>query len=197
MIDLVPEPAVKTLRKLISKNRYNHCLGVLETSILIADAWEQFPVDRSDLTWAALFHDCAKEIDKDEIGVLIQNGKVRYGRELLNDKKLAHAPLGAVLLKERFDVHDPEILKAVAYHPTGSPSLTPIGWIVFSADYLEPGRTYFNDREELLRLTLSDPLEGMRRIARSKKESVIRKNKPLHPAAEEFLDYLNAIRELK
>ena len=60
----------------------------------------------------------------------------------------------------KWDVHDPDVLTAVAYHPTGHPELNPIGWAVYLADYLEPGRTYFFEREEMYQAALKDPLMG-------------------------------------
>lgn len=194
MIDLLPASAVHRLQSLIPRERFAHCRGVMETAFQLADAWKQIPVDRTHLAWASLFHDCGKEISPEQKARLSQNGPILYGKELMDFPKLIHAPLGAKLLQTDFGVETPEVLEAIAYHPTGRPNLGPIGWMVYIADYLEPGRSYFPQRETLLREACDDPLMGLRRVTNLRFATVEKKGKLIHPLAREFKNYLDGIQ---
>lgn len=197
MIELLPREAVQQLQHSLDAERYAHSVGVMETSFQLADAWKTIPVDRQLLAWASLFHDCAKNLSKDARRRLLNDGPVPYGQELLEYAKIAHAPLSAKLLQNLYAIQDPGVLMAVAYHPTGHPGLTPIGWMVYIADYLEPGRSYFPDREEHLRAACADPLEGLKRVTRLRMESVRQKNKPQHPLAVQFQQHLDRLESLQ
>ena len=51
---------------------------------------------------------------------------------------LLHGPLGALALRERFDVDDERVLHAVHWHSTGHPDFDPGAWAFFVADKVEP-----------------------------------------------------------
>lgn len=169
----------------------------METAFKLADAWEdKYPVDHTLLAWASLFHDCAKEISREEERHLVETNHLEYGEELMNTPSLVHAPLGALLLQEKFGIDHPEVLKAVAYHPTGHPTLGPMGWMVYMSDYLEPGRTYFEERENILEDALKDPLLGLRRITNLRLSTVMELKKPLNPAVLVFKEHLDQVKSL-
>jgi predicted HD superfamily hydrolase involved in NAD metabolism len=198
VIDHLPKNAVQELKHSLSEKRFNHSLNVMQTALNLADAWEnEYPIDRCLLAWAALFHDCAKELGHQEERHLLENHEIQYGLELMQTPSLVHAPLGAMLLEVKWDVHDPDVLTAVAYHPTGHPELSPIGWAVYLADYLEPGRTYFFEREEMYQAALKDPLDGLRRVTTLRINTVKQLKKPINPAVCYFKEYLDSIRTLE
>jgi len=99
VIDLLPPTAVQQLQQSLTHKRFEHSLGVFHTAFQLADSWENHPVDRLSLAWASLFHDCGKEIPKEERRHLSNIGSIQYGEELLSIAKLNHAPLGAWLLQ--------------------------------------------------------------------------------------------------
>jgi predicted HD superfamily hydrolase involved in NAD metabolism len=66
-----------------------------------------------------------------------------------------HAPLGARLAQELFDVDDPQILSAIEKHTLAAMDMSQLDCIVYLADGLEPGRE-FDDRERLWALALRD-----------------------------------------
>jgi predicted HD superfamily hydrolase involved in NAD metabolism len=175
---------VKDLRTSLSKKRFQHCRQVFETALKIRDAWKEYPVDANALAWAALFHDCGKELKKEERAQLMGDGPFLYGQELLANAKLSHAPLGAKIVAARYGIANPDVLQAIAYHPTGHPDLNPIGWIVYAADYLEPGRVFFAERKHVLDILCVSPLQGLRMVARLRIDSVEKKGKEVHPLAK-------------
>ncbi len=196
MIHQLPEEIVLKLKSSISESRYQHSIGVFKTCCQLADCWEDHFIDPKLLTWAALFHDCAKEIPKTELKKIIETEEIPYGKELLDSPKLSHAPLGAKILQDEYGMNDPEVLMAVAYHPTGHPDLTPIGWAVYIADYLEPGRNFIEERERIFEQACNDPLTGLRKITDLKMYMVKKKGKTIHPLAVKFKKYLENINVL-
>ena len=90
---------------------------------------------------AGYLHDCAKGFSKDENEKYI----VKYGIEVTEDEmslgnNLVHSKVGAFFAKEHFGVDDPEIFDAIYYHTVGRPGMTLLEKIIYTADYIEPGR---------------------------------------------------------
>ncbi len=193
MIELLPSSAVKELKDNLSTKRYNHSVGVMETAFVLADSWKNYSIDRTDLAWASLFHDCGKEIPKDDRARICSKNSLSLGKELIDITKLNHAPIGAKLLHDNYGIKNKDILMAVAYHPTGHPDLSPIGWIVYIADYLEPGRTNMENREKALQKACKNPLQGLKIVTELRMKTVLQNNKPFHPMAIRFKKYINKL----
>ena len=125
------------LSKKLSVKRFDHTIGVSYTAAAMAMRYG-LNVDRAAM--AGLLHDCAKYMTDDE---LIENC-TKYGIECseteLRNGYLLHAKLGAYLSKEKYGIEDEEICSAVRYHTTGKPAMSVLEAIVFTADYIEPGR---------------------------------------------------------
>lgn len=196
MIDLLPKDAVKNLKNVLSKKRYDHCVRVMETSFQIFDAWDMPDEKRKGMAWASLFHDCAKENPPKIQEKWIEKNASPYGIDVLDMPTLVHGTVGAIILKQEYGITDPEILMAVAYHSTGHPNLKPIGWIVYMADILEPGRTFIEKREDYLRTACKDPLEGLRQVTDLRHSINHGKGRNIHSTSIHFKEYLEAVESL-
>ena len=121
------------LSKKLSVKRFDHTIGVSYTAAAMAMRYG-LNVDRAAMS--GLLHDCAKYMDDDT--------KITLCRECseteLRNGYLLHAKLGAYLSKEKYGIEDEEICSAVRYHTTGKPAMSVLEAIVFTADYIEPGR---------------------------------------------------------
>ena len=53
---------------------------------------------------------------------------------------LLHSKAGAELAQSKYGVKDEDILNAIRYHTTGRPGMSLLEKIIFTADYIEPGR---------------------------------------------------------
>jgi len=197
VIDLLPTSAVERLKSSLSEKRYEHSVRVLETAFHLLKAWDRHPVDETSLAWAGLFHDCAKELPAPEQNRLLESYPLKYGAELLSTPSLIHAPLGTLLLPEKYHIDFPDVLQAVAYHSTGHPTLRPVGMIVYMADYLEPGRYNHDERKKLLDSALEDPLKGLRDVTNYRIEYLKESNKAINDTVIEFQNYLNSVEEIK
>ena len=88
---------------------------------------------------AALFHDCAKNIDLSH--PLLQGfaPNPEWGEIPLS---VLHQFTGAYLAERVFGVTDEEVLDAIRFHTSGKADMTELGKLVFLADMLEEGRGF-------------------------------------------------------
>jgi nicotinate-nucleotide adenylyltransferase len=61
-------------------------------------------------------------------------------QERRNPNSLLHGRAAAVLLRERFAIHNEDILDAVRFHTTGAEPMSPLAKILFVADKTEVSR---------------------------------------------------------
>lgn len=90
---------------------------------------------------AGYLHDCTKGFGMEENRKYID----KYGIEVTEEElslgnNLVHSKVGAFFAKEHFGVDDPEIFDAIYYHTVGRPGMTLLEKILYTADYIEPGR---------------------------------------------------------
>ncbi|RFU66172.1 bis(5'-nucleosyl)-tetraphosphatase (symmetrical) YqeK [Bacillus sp. V59.32b] len=132
------EEALRLVKEQITEQRYQHTLGVMETSIILA---KRYGADPKKAELAAIFHDYAKFRPKDEMKEIILSQKMAEDL-LIYNSELWHAPVGAYLVEKEAGITDPEILDAIRYHTSGRVKMTLLDKIVFLADYIEPGRAF-------------------------------------------------------
>ena len=127
------------LQKSLKPQRFAHSLGVMDTAICLA---KRFNVDEKKAGIAGLLHDCARQFETKD---LIAESEKRHLYITDIDKQLPilmHAPLGTAIAKEKYDVHDTEILKAIASHTVGGANMSELDKIVYLADMIEPHRDF-------------------------------------------------------
>ena len=125
------------LKASLDDYRYAHTLGVAGTAASLAMKWSA-DTDKAEL--AGLLHDCAKCIPNDEKYRLCEEGSVSLNSFELKNPALVHAKLGAYIARRDYGVDDPEILDAIRTHTTGSPGMTLLQKIIYTADLIEPNR---------------------------------------------------------
>ncbi|HCR04922.1 MAG TPA: hypothetical protein DIU18_07025 [Gemmatimonadetes bacterium] len=87
---------------------------------------------------AGYLHDAVKEKPEDELRALLS------GKDRALPESLLHGPAVAEIMR-REGVDDRELLLALAYHTLGHPEFGRIGWALYVADFLEPGRDLANE----------------------------------------------------
>ena len=117
-------------------SRVQHSLRVAETAALRASA---LGVPEYKAVTAALFHDCAKNLDLDS--PLLQGFQLSETWGKIPEPVL-HQFTGAYVAKRIFGVEDEEILDAVRYHTSGRADMTALGKLIFLADMVEEERQY-------------------------------------------------------
>ena len=127
------------LKEELSEFRYNHTIGCAETCRELA---QKLNYDEHKAYLAGLLHDCAKEMDfKDQLD-FAENHCYEADDVTLNTLHILHAPVSAMLAKEKYGIADEEVLNAIACHTTGKEDMSLLDRILFVADLIEPNRTY-------------------------------------------------------
>jgi predicted HD superfamily hydrolase involved in NAD metabolism len=146
------EEMLKIVKEQITDHRYQHTLGVLETSLLLA---KRYGADAEKAEIAAILHDYAKFRDSEEMAEIIRRAP-NIADDLLDyHRELWHAPVGAYLVQQEVGITDEEILDAIRYHTTGRVGMSVLEKVVCLADYIEPGR-HFPGVEEVRQLAQKD-----------------------------------------
>lgn len=138
-MDYINKEKQKQLKELIGEYRYKHSLGVMKTS-------ERFCVflgeDPEKGKIAGLFHDCGKFFDKKQAFKFIEDNKLVYPKEYLENFQLLHPHLGADVARIVFDINDDYILDSIRYHTTLRENPSLLDKIIFITDAIEPGRDF-------------------------------------------------------
>jgi predicted HD superfamily hydrolase involved in NAD metabolism len=118
--------------------RYQHVLRVTETAMILAD---RFGENKEKAETAALLHDVAKAMPKEELRRIVQS-EGDPAAVLGFHHELWHGPAGAVITRDEFGIRDADILAAVRFHTTGRAGMSRLEKIIFIADMIEPGRDF-------------------------------------------------------
>jgi len=159
-------------RAALDQTRYRHVCGTMRAAARLAQLWKQ---DAGKARLAALLHDCAKCLDP-----------VR--QEVLSGDESGIAPVhhafaGAVLAKTEYGISDETVLRAIRLHTTGDWGMTDFEALIYTADLVEPTRTYRGVEEYRARLT-ADTDAYMHYVLSSQKQLLGRKGRRMHPATE-------------
>ena len=153
----------KILKKVLSKSRYEHVLGVEFTSASLAMRYGA-SVQQAQL--AGLMHDCAKYLSEEELLEECDRYKISVTEAEKRSPYLLHGKVGACYCKIRYEIEDPEILSAIIYHTTGKPAMSILEKIVYVADYIEPKRDKAPNLELIRRMAFIDLDEAIYLITR-------------------------------
>lgn len=133
-------------------HRYRHCVRVARCADILAQI---HGVDAGKARLAAMLHDLARLYSTTQLLEECERRAMPIGDFERRNPIVLHAPLGAALARELFDVVDPDVLSAIAKHTLGAPEMSTLDCIVYLADALEPGRDYEN-RQSIWDLAVTD-----------------------------------------
>lgn len=127
------------LKGVLSPKRFKHSVGVMETAIRLASL---YGVDKKKAELAGLLHDCAREMEVEEIMQICRQNSIEVDYVCEIQPKLLHGPVGSIVAREEYGIEDEEILSAIYCHTTGRKNMSALDKIIFLADYIEPGRDF-------------------------------------------------------
>lgn len=160
----------KEMQEVQDPKRFTHTLGVEYTAAALAMRYGR---ELQQAQIAGLLHDCAKCMSDEKLLKLCEKNKLDVTEVERRNPFLLHAKVGSCLAKKEYGIEDPEILNAILYHTTGRPDMTLLEKIIFTADYIEPGRKQapnlteirceaFKDLDNAVRMILRDTLAYLR-----------------------------------
>lgn len=126
-------------RRNLSDARYGHTLRVAKTAGKLARIHGVNP-ERARL--AALIHDAARELPKDDYLPLAKKWNIPVGEPERESPKLLHGALAAEMARRELGVEDRDVLKAVREHTVATAGMTELSLVLYLADKIEPARDY-------------------------------------------------------
>ncbi|NLI53460.1 MAG: nicotinate (nicotinamide) nucleotide adenylyltransferase [Clostridiales bacterium] len=164
-------------RAALSAKRYRHVCGTMRAAAQLAVFWKQ---DEKRARIAALLHDCAKCLDP-------------LAQEVLSGDESGIAPVhhafaGAVLAKMEYGVTDETILRAIRLHTTGEWGMSDFDALIYTADLVEPTRTFPGVEE--YRAHLSADIDAFMHDSLARVCGLIeKKGWKRHPASMRAIEY--------
>lgn len=134
------ESARARIEEELSKDTFAHVQRTAIVSRELAEVHGEEP-DRAEL--AALVHDIAHDLNEQALLRFAQQHQITLSQTEARVPKLIHGTVGASILYTDWGIWDEEILDAVRFHISGSPTMGTLAKIVFVADKLEPERDHF------------------------------------------------------
>lgn len=173
------------IRAALKPERYKHTIGVCDTAVKMA---KLYGVNEQKAYKAALFHDCAKQYDKQkQLDLCIAYG-LKLDKVTLSCPPIIHAPLSAEIAKRSFNVNDEEVLDAIRCHTVGKAGMSPLEKIIYIADMIEPGRDF--EGVEKIRKTAFENLDRALMLSfRKSLEYNIKKWAFIHPDTLDAWNY--------
>lgn len=141
----------------LKHKRYLHTLGVVDLALKLA---KHYGEDEENARIAALLHDYCKYYSDEEIINGLKDSKFDVDEVLLNNGNLGHGFLASIIIQEKFDIDNEDIINAVANHTFGNRDMSKLEKIIYLADSLELGRSYegIEDLRDLAFISLESAL---------------------------------------
>ena len=128
----------KAMEKTQDAKRYEHTLGVEYTAAALAMRYEE---SISNAQLAGLLHDCAKCLTDEKKLSICGKYNIAVSEMERRNPFLLHAKAGSCLAMKKYHVKDADVINAILNHTTGRPGMSLLEKIIFTADYIEPGRS--------------------------------------------------------
>ncbi len=155
------EKVQERLKSKLTAKRYIHTTGVRYTAAALA---MRYGLSVEDASMAGVLHDCAKCFSDDELVRKCLKNNLECTETELRNGFLLHAKLGAYYAKKKYGIENEDIISAIRYHTTGKAGMKPLEAVVFTADYIEPGRKPLPHLEEVRRMAFVDIDEAVYQI---------------------------------
>jgi predicted HD superfamily hydrolase involved in NAD metabolism len=182
----------KKMKKELDSARYQHTLGVMYTAASLAMC---YGANLEQALVAGLLHDCAQCIPNDKKIRMCKEHGIEISKVELDAPYLLHSKLGAYLAKEKYGVKDPEIISAIQWHTTGRPNMTTLEKIIFTADYIEPGRFTASNLSQIRKMAFEDIDEALLKILYDTLVYLHTTGNPVDPMTQKTYEYYKQLFE--
>ena len=180
--------AKELVRGRLSDKRYEHTINVKKMAVKLA---KRYGADEEKAALAAILHDSAKEISKDEMReIMRQYPQYAEGGER-RPTPVWHGICASILARTQWGVEDEAILSAIACHTAGKPGMSKLDKIVYLADMTSAERDW-PGVNKLRKLELKDLDAAMLAALKQTNDFVLSQGKPLDPVSKAAYDDIKA-----
>jgi len=131
------DKAKNWLSQHLSHERFEHSVGAHEKAVELAEKFHLPIEERERAAIAGLLHDSAKLMSPPELLDYCERYNLSIEDVDRKTPQTLHPFVGAELVREAFNVQDPDILNAIRYHTTGRAGMSRVEKIVYIADKIE------------------------------------------------------------
>ncbi|MCL2759175.1 MAG: nicotinate (nicotinamide) nucleotide adenylyltransferase [Treponema sp.] len=128
----------RAARETLSTERFLHSRN---TALQASDMCSRLGLNHQEGYLAGIAHDLAKQIDNRQLLEIVKSD----GQEITsleNERpNLLHGKAAAVLLRERFNIHNKEVIDAVAVHTSGCEDIGQLAKVIYIADKTDASRS--------------------------------------------------------
>jgi len=124
-------------REVLSHERFLHSRN---TALHASDMCRRFGLDPLAGYLAGIAHDLAKQLDNKQLIKIVKDDGQEVSALEKDKPNLLHGKAAAVLLRERFCIHNNDVLEAVAFHTSGSENMGQLAKVIYIADKTEFSR---------------------------------------------------------
>ena len=172
----------------LSDKRYEHTLNVRKMAVKLA---KRHDADEDRAALAALLHDAAKEISKDEMRAIMKaHPEYAEGGEE-RPIPVWHGICAAILARTEWGVKDEAVLSAIACHTAGKPGMSKLDKILYLADMSSAERDW-PGVNRLRKLERKDLDAAMLMALKQTNDFVLSQGKPLDPMSKAAYDDIQA-----
>ena len=180
--------AKELVRSRLSDKRYEHTLNVRKMAVKLAKCHD---ADEDRAALAALLHDAAKEISKDEMRAIMKaHPEYAEGGEK-RPTPVWHGICAAILARTEWGVEDEAVLSAIACHTAGKPGMSKLDKILYLADMSSAERDW-PGVNKLRKLERKDLDAAMLMALKQTNDFVLSQDKPLDPMSKAAYDDIQA-----
>ena len=181
------------MKNKLKHKRYIHSVGVMYTAANLAMRYD-VPLYKAEA--AGILHDCAKEMDNEELIRYCKKNSIELSDDELSNPALIHSKAGAQIAKDRYDIDDGDIINAIRFHTTGKPGMTRLEQIIFVADYIEPSRRPIPELNLIRQLAFTDIDQAVIKILENTLKYLNEKGNPIDDMTQKTYDsYIRTERE--
>ena len=185
--------AKELVRSRLSDKRYEHTLNVRKMAVKLA---KRHDADEDRAALAALLHDAAKEISKDEMRAIMKaHPEYAEGGEE-RPTPVWHGICAAILARTEWGVEDEAVLSAIACHTAGKPGMSKLDKILYLADMSSAERDW-PGVNRLRKLERKDLDAAMLMALKQTNDFVLSQGKPLDPMSKAAYDDIQAQMEAR
>ena len=138
---------------------------------------------------AGYLHDNAKCLSDEELLAICAENNIPVTECEKESPYLLHGKVGAFYAKILYGIDDEDILNAITYHTTGRPGMSMLEKIIFTADYIEPGRTKQANLDYIRYLAFTDIDRCVLKILSDTLDYLDEKHKSIDDMTVKTLEY--------
>lgn len=178
----------------LNLKRFSHTLAVAHTARYLARI-HHLDMEKAEI--AGLLHDCTKCMPLKEMQQMAREHDLTRDEDILATGRLLHAITGAYAAEAQYGIEDPDILRAISRHTTGTAGMTHLDMAVYLADKIEPTRAFYPQLDKVRMMAHLSLEKAMLASMEGTVSHVKKSGKSVHPQTLTTIAWLKTLPECR